>query len=77
RAKLEAPPKYNGSKDELAGWLVQMQAYLTYYVDRFPNEAAKVAFAAHRLEGKALRWFEPTLKDFLENPDRADQEDFT
>jgi hypothetical protein len=49
-----------------------MQAYLTYYVDRFPNEAAKVVFATHRLEGKALRWFELTLKDFLENPEQDD-----
>ncbi|KAK4106976.1 hypothetical protein N656DRAFT_720993, partial [Canariomyces notabilis] len=77
KAKLEAPPKYGGNKEDLAGWLVQMQAYLLYYTERFANEASKVAFAASRLEGKALKWFEPTLKDFLKNPDRDDQEDFT
>jgi hypothetical protein len=68
RAKLEAPSKYNGNRDELTGWLVQIKAYLIYYVDRFPNEAAKVAFAAQRLEGEALQWFGPTLKDFFGEP---------
>jgi hypothetical protein len=42
-----------------------MKAYITYYTERFSNEATKVGFAASRLEGKALKWFEPTLKDFL------------
>jgi hypothetical protein len=42
-----------------------MKAYITYYTKRFGNEATKVGFAASRLEGKALKWFEPTLKDFL------------
>jgi hypothetical protein len=46
-----------------------MQAYLLYYTERFANEASKVVFAISRLEGKALKWFEPTLKDFLKNPD--------
>jgi hypothetical protein len=45
-----------------------MQAYLLYYTKRFANEASKVVFAASCLKGKALKWFEPTLKDFLKNP---------
>jgi hypothetical protein len=49
-----------------------MQAYLLYYTERFANEASKVAFAASRLEGKALKWFKPTLKDFLKNPNQDD-----
>ena len=55
KAKLEAPPKYGGDKDGLTGFLVQMQAYLLYYPEKFANEERKVAFAASRLEGKALR----------------------
>ena len=77
KAKLEAPPKFGGSKDELTGWLVQMRAYILYYEERFVNEAQKVGYAASRLEGKALRWFEPTLNDYLENLDDDDREDFT
>jgi len=76
KAKLDAPAKYGGEKDGLTGFLVQMQAYLLYYPEKFIDEGRKVVFAASRLEGKALRWFEPTLKDFLKN-DRDDREDFT
>jgi hypothetical protein len=47
-----------------------MKVYILYYTERFGNEASKVGFAASCLEGKALRWFEPTLKDFLKNPDQ-------
>jgi hypothetical protein len=42
-----------------------MKVYITYYTERFSNEATKVGFVASYLEGKALKWFESTLKDFL------------
>jgi hypothetical protein len=66
------PPKYGGSKEDLAGWLVQMNVYILYYTECFGNEASKVGFATSCLEGKALKWFEPTLKDFLKNPNQDD-----
>ena len=77
KAKMETPAKYDGEKGTLSGWLVQMRAYLLYYQERFINEAQKVGFAASRLEGKALRWFEPTLKDYLDHSDDDEREDFT
>jgi hypothetical protein len=49
------PPKYRGNKEDLARWLVQMQAYLLYYTKRFANEASKVAFATSLLKGKVLK----------------------
>jgi hypothetical protein len=76
RAKIEAPTKYGGDKEGLAGFLTQMRAYLRYYPDKFPDEASKVMFASSRLEGKALRWFEPSLNDWLTNIVAA-QDDFT
>ncbi|RYP86989.1 hypothetical protein DL770_004838 [Monosporascus sp. CRB-9-2] len=77
KAKMDAPSKYEGGKEELAGWLVQMTAYFLYYAERFVNEAQKVGYAASRLDGKALRWFEPTLMDYLEHDDDDDREEFT
>lgn len=44
-----------------------MNAYLQYYPEKFGNEASKVVFMALRLENRVLRWFEPTIKDFLDN----------
>jgi regulator of sigma D len=78
KAKMEAPPKYGGAKEELAGWLVQRRAYFLYYSELFVNEAQKVGYAASRLEDKALGWFEPTLGDYLKHTDDEEkQEDFT
>ena len=48
-----------------------------YYPEKFDGEYRKVAFAALRLEGKVLRWFEPTIKDFLTNPDNDNRKEFT
>jgi len=76
KAKIEAPPKYGGDKEALTGFLTQVRAYLRYYPSKFGNEEAKVIFVSSRLEGKALRWFESTLKDRLEQ-ELKDQEDFT
>jgi hypothetical protein len=76
KAKLEAPDKYGGEKDKLTGFITQMQNYLQYYPDQFDGEGAKVTYAASRLKDKALRWFEPTLKDYLMIK-TADQDDFT
>jgi hypothetical protein len=76
KAKLEAPSKYGGDKDELAGFLAQMRAYLRYYPDKFGSEEAKVFFASSRLEGQALKWFEPALEDYL-TKEAADRDTFT
>ena len=48
-----------------------------YYPEKFDGEYRKVAFAALRLEGKVLRWFEPTIKDFLTNTNNDNREEFT
>ena len=34
-------------------------------------------FTAARLEQKALRWFEPTIKDYLAYDSEDDRDDFT
>ena len=77
KAKIDQPAKYGGDKEALTGFLTSAKAYLQYYPNKFADEAAKVTFVASRLDGKALRWFEPTLKDRLENPLEDSQEDFT
>ena len=65
KAKLDAPSKYGGDKDELAGFLAQMRAYFRYYPNKFADDEAKVFYASSRLEGQALKWFEPALEDYL------------
>ena len=42
-----------------------MRAYLRYYPNKFKSKETKVFFAISRLEGQALKWFEPALEDYL------------
>jgi len=76
KTKLEAPTKFAGDEDELPSFLTMMQVYLRHFPEKFKDEEAKIYFAASRLEGKALRWFEPTLKDRM-TEEEENQEDFT
>lgn len=75
RFKIDNPEKFDGSKGKLRGFLTQMKAYHLYYHLDLPGESDKVLCAASFLAGDALAWFEPTMRDYLENtPDDRDTE---
>ncbi|AEO53137.1 hypothetical protein MYCTH_2054510, partial [Thermothelomyces thermophilus ATCC 42464] len=59
KVKLDLPNKFDRSKEKLVRFLTTIRAYLCYYNDKFLDNKAKVLYIATRLEGKALRWFEP------------------
>jgi len=75
--KFEQPKCYDGKKGELRGFLTRLKAYFRHYPKSFSNEVDKVLFAANRLEGEALNWFEPTLRNFLDNDSEAQDEETT
>lgn len=72
--KMEKPAIYKGDKGTLQAFLTQCKAYFLHYSPQFPTETDKIVFAGHRLEGDALAWYEPALRDFMENTEdnRAD-----
>lgn len=74
--KMEKPTAFNGTKGTLQGFLTQCRAYFLHYQHQFTNEIDKVVFAGHRLEGDALAWYEPMLRDLLGNKE-GDQDDNT
>ena len=65
KIKLELPTKYTGKKEELIGFLTALCSYFYLYSAQFYVVASRVLFAASRLDGNALYWFEPTWRDFL------------
>ena len=65
--KLDKPAMYDGTRGTIQGFLTQCRAYLLHYQVQFSTEAEKVLFAASRLEKDALAWFEPTMRDYLDN----------
>ncbi|AEO60833.1 hypothetical protein MYCTH_2129970 [Thermothelomyces thermophilus ATCC 42464] len=77
RIKIEPPSKYGGTKEDLVGFLINLRSYFWLNNDKFLDDKAKVLYAAIRLEGKVLRWFEPTWNDYLTEEDEDDRDAFT
>jgi hypothetical protein len=74
--KMDKPGPYKGDKGTLQGFLTQCRAYFRHNHLQFETHHDKIIFTGHRLEGNALAWFEPTLRDYLEN-DEKDWDDNT
>ena len=67
KLKIPEPPKFDGDRSELQTHLTKMEIYMSRKAALFPFEHDKVLFAAGYLTGKPFRWFEPKLRDFLDN----------
>lgn len=73
-AKMKKPEPYDGTKDTLRGFLTQLRAYMRHYEGEFIYDHQKVMFAANQLTGSAISWFEPILRDYLENDEPKKRE---
>jgi hypothetical protein len=52
------PPKpFNGTPSKLPTFLTQSRAFITYYLNQFRNNSAKVIYMAGRLIKTAAQWF--------------------
>ena len=70
-------PSYDGSKGTFCGFLTQLRAFHLFYAHELPTDQDKVLYASNCLKGDALSWFEPTLRDYLENngqPNKMDDD---
>jgi hypothetical protein len=75
RIKINPPQAYDGSPGTLQGFITQLTAYHRYNIRDFPDSERKILHAANLLKGDALSWFEPTLRDYLENNEDERDED--
>lgn len=71
RLKMKEPEPFHGERDKIRGFLTQMRAYQRFNIKPTTTEASKVLHAASYLRGQALAWFEPRMRDYLENPGEA------
>ena len=65
--KLAPPNSYDGKKGTAQGFLTQAKAYLRFYQREIVNEDDKVLTVAGFLTESALEWFEPIMRDYLDN----------
>ena len=65
--KVSTPETFDGTKEKLEAFQLQVQLYLHFNAHQFNGEASKVLYAASFLRGKAAKGFRPYLKDWLHN----------
>jgi hypothetical protein len=78
-AKIKAPKPepYEGGRNNVQTFLTQMSTYLHVNEALFNKEAEKVMCAGGMFRRKAAEWFEPTLRNYLENDKKANRRDDT
>ena len=60
--KAPPPSKFNGNRERLEGWLLQVTAYFT--ITGVRNERQRLAFVALCMEGKALAWWKANKEKY-------------
>ncbi|KAH8172318.1 hypothetical protein LIA77_06573 [Sarocladium implicatum] len=74
--KFPTPEPYDGVRGDVRSFLTQAKAYLM--VNQTINTATgKILCIGNLLSGKAFEWWEPTLRDFLDNESDALREEET
>jgi hypothetical protein len=63
--KYKSIDAFNGERNRLPGFLLQLRLYIKFNGDRFRSETEQVLWAVILLEGKALNWIEGFLEDYL------------
>ena len=75
KIKIPPPDKFLGERRMLSPFLSQLDTYIQLNYTMFKKESDKVLFASAHLRSDALNWFEPTLRNYMENKknDRNDK----
>jgi hypothetical protein len=75
--KANKAKSFNGKRSTLRQYLTSMDMYIRINNLSNTTKSDKVLFARTYLTGAAFDWFEPFMRDFQENPKRADRKDST
>ena len=79
RIKVHVPDKFDGDAKAVVQFFLQCELYFGFNVSAFAAEVDKVLFAGSYLRGKAAKWYEPLLENYLKTqpgivPDDDDDE---
>jgi hypothetical protein len=73
--KAPAPEAFNGERHNVQTFLTQCRAYFSVNQTSFGTWKDRVLYAGGKLTGKAADWFEPILRDHLENANAQRREE--
>jgi hypothetical protein len=74
--KPPKPAPFLGQAHDVVPFLTRMKGYFRMFPNRLGSAESKILFTAPLIQGTATDWFEPILRDYLENENEAvrDQE---
>ena len=75
--KPNKPGPFDGTPGTLQGFLTQLNAYFLFYPTQITGHVQKVILAGGCLSGIALDWFEPIMRDYLDNDNENDRDSET
>ncbi|EOA86091.1 uncharacterized protein SETTUDRAFT_28783 [Exserohilum turcica Et28A] len=67
KPKIAAPEKFDGTYTELWTFLTNIDLYCEY--NRVPTDQDKILVTSTYMKGRAAKWIEPYVKDFLKDAD--------
>ncbi|KAM3548270.1 hypothetical protein MY1884_009252 [Beauveria asiatica] len=70
--KFPKPDAFDGTKGNIRTFLTQAKAYLKVN-ESIAEEPTKILYISNLLTGKAIEWWEPTLRDYLDNKEPEDE----
>ena len=74
--KFPKPEAFDGQKSNVRSFLTQAKAYLRVNAT-ITGPAAQILCVGNLLTGKAFEWWEPTLRDYLDNENDAERDEET
>ncbi|KAF4339823.1 gag poly [Fusarium beomiforme] len=73
--KPPKPEPFRGLATDVVPFLTRMKAYFSLFPTKLSSAKSRVLFTAPLIQGNAQDWFEPILRDFLENEDNEALQD--
>ena len=66
KVRVAKPDKYHGEREKLEPWLLQLSMWFWDH-DTPTIEGKRTVYASSLMRGRALKWIQPLLKEFLDN----------
>ncbi|KAL9575861.1 hypothetical protein ACKAV7_000024 [Fusarium commune] len=73
--KPPKPEPFRGQAADVIPFLTRMKAHFRLYKNKLNTPTKKLLYTASLIQGDAKDWFEPILRDFLENEEEAQDQD--
>ena len=70
--KINTPKPFDGSRAKLQAFFSQVELFFGFNAERFSTDKHKVLYASTYLRGPAFEWFNLFLTDFLNKPNKRD-----